>query len=117
MSNDSIVFSRLAPDQSSIHGNAMTQDAPVAYEPVPSAGLHPELVRRLLDNLERNQEFRAIFQASPEQALRSLGYQDPWVCLQANDKNRLASPEDIREQRQKIETVLTSPMTMDVFKL
>ena len=44
----------------------------MAAEPVPPAALHPELVKRLLDNLETNDDFRATFQADPEKALRSL---------------------------------------------
>ena len=86
-------------------------------EPVPPAGLHPELVRRLLDSLESNDDFRTFFQSSPEKALRSLGYQDPWACMQFDGETRLAAPEQIREQREKLETVLTSAMSMMIFKL
>lgn len=89
----------------------------MTVEPVPPAGLHPELVRRLLDSLESNDDFRTLFQSSPEKALRSLGYQDPWACMQFDGESKLASPEDIREQREKLETVLTSAMSMHVFKL
>lgn len=84
---------------------------------IPPAGLHPQLVKRLLDNLETSDEFRASFQADPEKALRSIGYQDPWACMKCDEDSRLASPEDIRAQREKLETVMTSAMTMNVFKL
>ncbi len=89
----------------------------MAEEPIPPAGLHPELVRRLLDNLQSNDDFRALFQTDPEKALRSLGYQDPWACMQFDGESRLASPEDISAQREKLETVLTSAMSMMIFKL
>ena len=89
----------------------------MAAEPVPPAALHPELVKRLLDNLETNDDFRATFQADPEKALRSLGYQDPWACMQCDKGAPLASAEDFRGQRQKLEVALTSAMRMDVFKL
>lgn len=86
-------------------------------EPVPPAGLHPELVKRLLDNLQSNDEFRALFQADPEKALRSLGYQDPWACMRCDEDIRLPPPEDIRDQREKLDAALTSAMSMVIFKL
>lgn len=73
-------------------------------EGIPPAGLHPRLVRKLLDNLESNGDFRKQFQESPEQALRSLGYTDPWACLQLN--GALASPEQIKAQRSKLEDTM-----------
>jgi len=84
---------------------------------IPPAGLHPELVKRLLDNLETNDDFRASFAADPEKALRSIGYQDPWACMQSDDESSLPSPEDIRVQREKLETQLTTAMAMQIFKL
>ena len=89
----------------------------MAEEPIPPAGLHPELVKRLLDNLETNNDFRTSFQADPEKALRALGYQDPWACMQCNEEATLPSPEDIKAQREKLETVLTSAMQMMIFKI
>jgi putative modified peptide len=89
----------------------------MAEEPIPPAGLHPDLVKRLLDNLESNDDFRTTFQADPEKALRALGYQDPWACMKCDDETRLPPPEDIRDQREKLETVLTSAMNMMIFKL
>lgn len=89
----------------------------MAEDLIPPAGLHPVLVKRLLDNLESNDEFRATFQADPEKALRSLGYKDPWDCLRCDENSRLPPPEDIRDQREKLETALTSAMSMVIFKL
>lgn len=75
---------------------------------IPPAGLHPRLVRALLDNLESNDAFRKQFQESPEQALRSIGYTDPWDCMQLRSGATLASPEQIRAQRDKLEDNLVS---------
>lgn len=75
---------------------------------IPPAGLHPRLVRKLLDNLETNKDFRALFQASPEKALRSIGYTDPWSCMQLEAEAKLASPEQIRAQRDKLEDAMVS---------
>lgn len=72
---------------------------------IPPAGLHPRLVRKLLDNLQSNDEFRAAFQESPEKALRSLGYTDPWDCMQLNGA-KLASPAQIQAQRNKLEDTM-----------
>lgn len=73
---------------------------------IPPAGLHPRLVKKLLDNLESNDEFRAMFQASPEQALRSLGYTDPWSCMQLSAGATLASGDTIKSHRAKLEASL-----------
>ena len=89
----------------------------MAEDLLPPAGLHPELVKRLLDNLETSNDFRGSFQADPEKALRALGYQDPWACMQFNADRDLPSPGDIKEQREKLATSLTSTSRMDVFKL
>lgn len=74
---------------------------------IPPAGLHPRLVRKLLDNLESNDDFRALFQKSPEEALRSIGYSDPWACMQLKS-GKLASPEQIKTDRNKLEDNLVS---------
>lgn len=74
---------------------------------IPPAGLHPRLVRKLLDNLESSDAFRKQFQESPEQALRSIGYTDPWDCI-ALKGGALASAEQIKAQRNKLEDSLTS---------
>src|SRR3546814_10712600 len=67
-----------------------------------------DLVRRLLDNLEGNDAFRALFQESPEKALRSIGYTDPWTCMAIKSGSKLASPEQIKTQRSKLEDVMVS---------
>ncbi len=72
---------------------------------IPPAGLHPRLVKKLLDNLESNDAFRALFQESPEKALRSIGYKDPWGCMQLKS-GKLASPEQIKAQRNKLEDMM-----------
>lgn len=79
----------------------------IEEDKIPPAGLHPRLVRKLLDNLESNDDFRALFQKSPEDALRSLGYSDPWNCLQLKS-GELASPEQIKTDRNKLEDSLVS---------
>jgi putative modified peptide len=94
-----------------------TGETTMAEEPIPPAGLHPDLVKRLLDNLESNDDFRTTFQADPEKALRALGYQDPWACMQFNAEHELPSPEDIKQQREKLEGTLTTAMAMYVFKI
>lgn len=75
-------------------------------EKIPPAGLHPRLVRRLLDKLESDDAFRKTFVESPEQALRSIGYTDPWACMQGC--TALASPDQIKANRSKLEDSLVS---------
>lgn len=79
----------------------------IEEDKIPPAGLHPRLVRKLLDNLESNNDFRALFQKSPEDALRSIGYTDPWACMQL-ESGKLASPEQIKQQRNKLEDAMVS---------
>lgn len=79
----------------------MTED-----DKIPPAGLHPRLVRKLLDNLENNDDFRTAFSESPEKALRSIGYTDPWGCMTLRAGAKLASPEQIKAQRHKLEDVM-----------
>lgn len=73
---------------------------------LPPAGLHPRLARKLLDELEGNEGFRALFAESPEQALRSIGYTDPWMCMALKPGARLASPAQIRAQRAKLQETM-----------
>ena len=60
-----------------------TGERNVAEDKIPPAGLHPHLVKKLLDQsrIGRRRVPRE-FQESPEKALRALGYTDPWACLQ-----------------------------------
>ena len=81
---------------------------------IPPAGLHPRLVRKLLDNLETNNDFRAMFTESPEKALRSLGYTDPWACMTLESGTKLASPEQIKAQREKLEDIMVGIQAQDM---
>jgi putative modified peptide len=78
------------------------------HDKIPPAGLHPRLVKKLLDSLESDASFRTTFQESPEKALRSLGYTDPWECMQLSSSATLASPDLIRTQRAKLEDSLVN---------
>ena len=78
----------------------------MAQDKDPPAGMPPRLVKQLLDNLETNDAFRAAFSASPERALRSLGYTDSTDCMQLRAGAKLASPEEIKAQRGKLEASL-----------
>lgn len=78
----------------------------MSEDKIPPAGLHPQLVKKLLDNLESNEDFRTLFQESPEQALRSIGYVDPWTCMTLKNGAALASAEQIKAQRTKLEDMM-----------
>lgn len=80
---------------------------------IPPAGLHPHLVKALLDNLESNHDFRTAFAESPEKALRSIGYADPWACMTLKAGTKLASPEQIKAQRAKLEATLVGIQSYD----
>lgn len=82
-------------------------------EKVPPAGLHPLVVKRLLDSLESDNDFRTLFQQSPEQALRSIGYTDAWECMGLKEGATLASPAQIRAQRTKLEEAMTGIQKAD----
>ena len=81
---------------------------------IPPAGLHPRLVKKLLDNLESNNAFRTAFAESPEKALRSIGYTDPWTCMTLKAGAKLASPEQIKAQRHKLEEVMVAVQAQDM---
>lgn len=72
----------------------------------PPAGLNPRIAKALLDKLETDHDFRAQFEQSPDDALQSLGYTDSTTCLALKPGAKLASPEQIRAQRQKLEAVM-----------
>ena len=76
------------------------------------AQLDDALVKQLLDNLESNDDFRRQFQASPEAALRSLGYAGPTGCLSLKS-GKLVSPEQIKAQRDKLQEVMVGIQGMD----
>lgn len=73
----------------------MAQDGP--------PGLPPRIAKALLDKLENDDDFRAAFSKSPADALRSLGHADAAPCLALKAGQTLASPEQIKAQRSKIE--------------
>jgi len=96
-----------------LSGLQSTRDTHMATgDKLPPAGLHPQLVTRLLDNLESNDDFRTLFQQSPEQALRSIGYTDPWECMMPAGGATLPSPERIRSQRTKLESAMVGIQRM-----
>lgn len=72
----------------------------------PPAGLSQKQAKALLDKLETDNDFRAQFEQSPEQAMRSVGYTDSVECLSLKPGAKLASPEQIKAQRQKLEAVM-----------
>ena len=72
----------------------------------PPAGLSPRIANALLDKLETDHDFRAQFEQSPEKALRALGYTDSTECLSLKPGAKLASPEQIKAQRVKLEATL-----------
>lgn len=72
----------------------------------PPAGLNQKQAKDLLDKLETDKAFRAQFEQSPAQALRSLGYTDSVECLALKPGTKLASPEQIKAQRVKLQAVM-----------
>ena len=79
----------------------------------PPAGLSPRIAKALLDKLETDNDFRAQFEQSPEKALRALGYTDSVSCMTLKAGATLASPEQIKAQRQKLEQVMVGIQQMD----
>lgn len=78
----------------------------------PPAGLSPKVANALLDKLETDHDFRAQFEQSPDDALRSIGYTDSTECLALKPGAKLASPEQIKAQRQKLEAVMVGVQQM-----
>lgn len=74
------------------------------------AALHHEVVKTLLDRLgdERETEFRALFARDPQAALVEAGYTAPGECLTLQSGATLASAENIRRDRQRLEQSLSS---------
>ncbi|MFS8137764.1 MAG: NHLP-related RiPP peptide [Thermomonas sp.] len=72
----------------------------------PPAGLNPKVAKALLHKLETDSDFRAMFQQSPAQALRLLGHSEELGCLELKPGATLASPEQIKAQRVKLEASL-----------
>lgn len=82
----------------------------MATEKLPPAGLHPQVVKNLLDWLSdgNRQDFRDLFQKDPQAALVQAGYTAPGDCLKFTDGATLASPEKIASQREKLEASLNA---------
>ena len=78
----------------------------MAQDESPPAGLHPRVAKLLLDKLETDSDFRDAFVDSPEQALRSIGHTEVADCLALKPGATLASPEQIRASRDKLEQSL-----------
>ena len=83
----------------------MTQDGP--------PGLPPRIAKLLLDKLETDDAFREAFSKAPAQALRSIGHADAAPCLALKAGQTLASPEQIRAQRSKLEEVMSGIQGME----
>lgn len=79
----------------------------MAQDKVPPAGLHPRVAKLLLDKLETDSAFRDAFVNSPDEALRSIGHTEGAECLALKPGATLASPEQIRASREKLEQSLT----------
>ena len=84
---------------------------PTGHTPPP--GLPPRIVKLLLDKLETDEAFRAAFVKAPEQALHAIGHTAAAPCLALKAGQTLASPEQIRAQRAKLEEVMTGIQGMD----
>ena len=85
----------------------------MAQDKSPPAGLHPRVAKLLLDKLETDSDFRDAFVDSPEQALRSIGHTEVADCLALKPGATLASPEQIRAQRSKLEEVMSGIQGME----
>ena len=77
----------------------MAQDGP--------PGLPLRIVKLLLDKLETDDAFREAFSKAPAQALRLIGHADAAPCLALKAGQTLASPEQIKAQRSKLEDVMS----------
>ena len=83
----------------------MAQDGP--------PGLPPRIAKQLLDKLETDDAFREAFAKSPGQALRSIGHADAAPCMALKAGQTLASPAQIKAQRDKLEEVMVGIQGMD----
>ena len=83
----------------------MAQDGP--------PGLPPRFAKMLLDKLESDDDFRDAFSKAPAQALRSIGHADAAPCLALKAGQTLASPEQIKAQRGKLQEVMVGIQSQD----
>ena len=77
------------------------------------AGLPPRIAKLLLDKLETDNDFRDAFVSSPEQALRSMGQTEAAPCMALKAGQTLASPEQIKAQRAKLQEVMVGIQSQD----
>ena len=69
-------------------------------------GLNPRVAKLLLDKLETDDAFREAFALAPAEALRKLGHTEAAPCLALKPGATLASPEQIKASRAKLEQSL-----------
>lgn len=84
----------------------------MANDKTPPAGLSPQIAKTLLDKLESDNDFRAQFEQSPDKALRALGYTDSTECMALKPGAKLASPEQIKAKRVKLQEVMVGVQQM-----
>lgn len=85
----------------------------MAQDKAPVPGLHPRVAKVLLDKLESDNEFREAFVKSPDEALRSIGHTEDAPCLAIKSGATLASPEQIKAQRAKLEEAMVGIQSYD----
>lgn len=76
--------------------------------------IDPKVVKRLLDGLTTDDDFRARFEADAQSTLESIGYVPPTEagvmsagsCLQMQSGSSLASADQIASARESLETSL-----------
>lgn len=83
----------------------MAQDGP--------PGLPPRIAKLLLDKLENDDDFREAFSKAPAKALQSIGHADAAPCLALKAGQTLASPEQIKAQRGKLQDVMVGIQSQD----
>lgn len=91
----------------------------------PPAALQPNVIKKLLDLLSTDDDFRSLFEKDADAALIEAGYTPPadadlksagsvdsarssGVCLQLDQGATLASKEKIAEERAKLEASLNA---------
>jgi putative modified peptide len=79
----------------------------------PQPGLPPRIAKALLDKLETDHAFRELFAKAPAQALQALGHTEAAPCLALKPGASLASPEQIKAQRSKIEATMVGIQKAD----
>lgn len=83
-----------------------------APAPVP-----PKVVRKLLDLLSTDNEFRRLFKKDAHAALAKVGYRvpdgsvSPGGCIQLKASDRIAPKEKIARDRAKLEAALSIPVS------